>query len=180
MFTYSDLKEAPLVFWSMMARTRQRNVFLEVFLFFRFSRSIWVIKRQWARFGLSFPVVNIIKMISVIKLRLYQGTRSPMIIWLCLWLYSICFGEISQNLHNFWYCLADHLKAEKNSGYKGSILAICNFVFLFSISNLFSRKQGPGRVQICLTVQQILRNSTVENALNLLETSLFSLSQNIR
>ena len=128
MFTYSDLKEAPLVFWSMMARTRQCNVFPEVFLFFRFSRSIWVIKRQWARFGLSFPVVNIIKMISVIKLRLYQGTRSPMITWLCLWLYSICFSEISQNLHNFFKFSSRSFKSRK----KVAVTEVVSLIFAIS------------------------------------------------
>ena len=105
------------------------------FLFFRFSRSIWVIKRQWARFGLSFPVVNIIKMISVIKLRLYQGTRSPMIIWLCLWLYSICFGEISQNLHNFWKLSCRSFKSRKK-------IAVTKVVSsLFAISCFFPLSQ---------------------------------------
>ena len=69
---------------------------------FRFSRSLKSIKRQWARFGLSFAVVNIIKMISVLKLRFCEGRRSPAIIWLCLWSSSICEN-----------CLADHLKTKK-------------------------------------------------------------------
>ena len=34
-------------------------------------------------FGLSFAVVNSIKMIFVIKLRLHEGRRSPVVIWLC-------------------------------------------------------------------------------------------------
>ena len=45
-----------------------------------------------------------------------------MIIWLCLKYFSICFREISQNFHNV---------AEENRGYKGSFLAICNFVFSY-------------------------------------------------
>ena len=67
-------------------------------------------------------------------------------------------------------CPVDHLKAAKNRGYKGSFLAICNFVFSSSISNLvimnFFYQQALGRAQICLTVQQILGNSTEENAIN--------------
>ena len=63
---------------------------------FCFSRSLKAIKRQWARFGLSFAIVNIIKMIFVIKLRLHEGRRLPSIIWICLWFSSICFGEISK------------------------------------------------------------------------------------
>ena len=35
-------------------------------------------------------------------------------------------------------CPPDHLQAEKNRSYKGSFLAIFNFLFSFSISNLFS------------------------------------------
>ena len=53
-------------------------------------------------FGLSFAVVNSIKMIFVIKLRLHEGRCSPVVIWLCPWLSSICFNEISQNCHNLW------------------------------------------------------------------------------
>ena len=126
MFTYSDLKEAPLVFWSMMARTRQRNVFLEVFFIFPLFKVNMSHKK--ARFGLSFPVVNIIKMISVIKLRLHQGTRSPMITWLCLWLYSICFSEISQNLHNFFKFSSRSFKSRK----KVAVTEVVSLIFAIS------------------------------------------------
>ena len=63
------------------------------------------------RFRLSFAVVNIIKMIFIIMLRLQEGRRSPAIVWLCLWISSICFGEISQNFQNK-NNPADHLQAE--------------------------------------------------------------------
>ena len=63
---------------------------------FRFTKSIKPSKGRWTRFGLSFAVVNIIKMI----LMLHEGRRSPVIIWLCL--FTIC--EIFP---------ADHLKSEK-------------------------------------------------------------------
>ena len=33
-------------------------------------------------------------------------------------------------------CPTNHLKAKKNGGYKGNFLAICNFVFSSSLSNL--------------------------------------------
>ena len=82
--------------------TRQRIVFLRKFLCFRFSRSLKVIKRQWARFEPSFAVVDIFKMIFVINLRLHEERRSPAIIWLCLCFSSICLGEISQNFHDLW------------------------------------------------------------------------------
>ena len=61
-------------------------------------------------------------------------------------------------------------KPKRNRGYKGSFLAICNFVFSSSISNLvlrFFHQQALGRAQTCLTVQQILGNSTQGNAINL-------------
>ena len=52
----------------------------------------------------------------------------------------------------------------------GSFLAICCFVFSSSISNwvlwIFFCQQALRRTQICLTVQQILGNSTEENAIN--------------
>ena len=65
-------------------------------LCFRFSWSLRAIRRWWARFGLSFAVANIKKIIFGSKLRLHEGRRLPAIIWLCLWFSSILFGEISQ------------------------------------------------------------------------------------
>ena len=78
--------------------------FSEMFMF-----SIFKVTK---RFRLSFTVVNIIKMIFIIMLRLQEGRRSPAIVWLCLWISSICFGEISQNFHNKNYP-ADHLQADR-------------------------------------------------------------------
>ena len=56
-------------------------------------------------------------------------------------------------------------------GYKGSFLAVCNFVLSFSISNLvlwiFFYQHTLGRAQICLMVQQILGNSICGNVINL-------------
>ena len=58
-------------------------------------------------------------------------------------------------------CPANHLKAKRNRGYKGSFLAICNCVFFlylkFVLMNFFYQ-QALGRAQICLMVQQILGN----------------------
>ena len=87
-------------------------------------------------------------------------TRSSVVIWLCLWFSSTCFGKISQNFHSFENRPADHLKAEKYRGHIGvSFLAICNFVFSSSIFNLvlwiFYYQQALGRVKTCLTVQLI-------------------------
>ena len=65
-------------------------------LCFPFSWSLRAIRRWWARFGLSFAVANIKKIIFGSKLRLHEGRRLPAIIWLCLWFSSILFGEISQ------------------------------------------------------------------------------------
>ena len=66
----------------MLARTPS-YCFCRKVLWFCFSRSLKAIKRPWARFALSFAVVNIIKMIFVMKLRLHEGRCSPMIILLC-------------------------------------------------------------------------------------------------
>ena len=52
--------------------------FSRKFLCSPFSRLL-TSKGRWARFRLSFPVVNIIKRISVIKLRLHERKRSPVI-----------------------------------------------------------------------------------------------------
>ena len=59
-----------------------------------------------------------------------------MIIKLCLWFFSNCFGEISQNFHNLWKLFCRSFKSRKNRGYLSSFPAICNFVFSSSISNL--------------------------------------------
>ena len=73
------------------------NVGTSLFCFFRFSRSLKAIKRAMSKV---FSVINISKEIFVIKLRLHEGRRSPVIIWLCPCSSSICIGEISQNFHN--------------------------------------------------------------------------------
>ena len=49
-------------------------------LWIGFSRSLKAIQRWWARFRLSFVVVNIKKIIFFIKLRLHKGRCSPVII----------------------------------------------------------------------------------------------------
>ena len=60
-----------------------------------------------------------------------------MIIWLCLWFSSIFFREISQNFHSLWKLSCQSFKSrKKNRSYKGCFLAICNFVYASSISNL--------------------------------------------
>ena len=87
-------------------------------LWIGFSRSLKAIERWWARFRLSFVVVNIKKIIFFIKLRLHKGRCSPVIIWLCLWFSSICLVDISQNFHNL------------------SCLSFKSQVFSSSISNL--------------------------------------------
>ena len=66
----------------MLARTPS-YCFCRKVLWFCFSRSLKAIKRRWERFGLSFAIVNIIKMIFVMKLRLHEGRCSLMIILLC-------------------------------------------------------------------------------------------------
>ena len=151
--------------------TRARVLSSRKFLCLGFSRSLKATKRWWARFGLSFAVVNINKMIFVIKLKLHEGRRSQVIIWFCLLFSSICFGEISQNFHNLGNLSCQSFKSRKNRGYKGNFLAFCNVVFSSSISNLvflnFFTHQSSGRAQICLTVQHILGNSTEGNATNL-------------
>ena len=61
-------------------RAHQGNVSLVTFqVLFFISRSLKAIKR----FGLSFAVVNIIKMIFVTRLRLHEGRCLPVLIWLC-------------------------------------------------------------------------------------------------
>ena len=100
-------------------------------MWFLFSNSLDIIKWRRARFGLSFAVVTIIKIVFVIKLRLYAA-----IIWLSLWYSSICLAEISQNFQNLWNMSCRSFKSPKSRGYKGSFSAIFNFVFSSFFTNL--------------------------------------------
>ena len=63
---------------------RASAMFFEKNFCFCFSRSLKAIRRGSARFGLSFTVVNIIKMIFVTKPGLHEWRPPPVIIWLCL------------------------------------------------------------------------------------------------
>ena len=141
-------------------------------LCFRFSRSLKAIRRQWVRFGLSFTGVNIIKMIFVFKLRLHEGRRSPAIIWLCLWFSSICFGEISQNFHSFVKIFLLIIYEPKKIGVTKVVSSLFAILCFLSLSQIwpydFSYQQALGRPQICLTVQQMLGNSTQRNVINLI------------
>ena len=128
---------------------------------FRFTKSIKPSKGRWTRFGLSFAVVNIIKMI----LMFHEGRRSPVIIWLCLWFPSICFYEISQNFHNLWNFSSGSFKIRKKSGYRFKILCFLRLSQICSYDFFFNQQVLQG-AQICLTVQQILGNSTEGNTIN--------------
>ena len=75
-------------------RTRARMMFLQMIFMFSLFKVTKNIKRQWERFRTSFAVVNMIKTIFVIKLRLHEGRRSSTIILLLF--SSICFGEMSK------------------------------------------------------------------------------------
>ena len=75
-------------------------------------------------------------MIFVINLRLYEGWRSPVLIWLCLWFFSICFGEISQNFHNYLQRLSCRTFKSLNKGVTkavSSLFAILCFLRLSQI-----------------------------------------------
>ena len=99
-------------------------------LCFRFSWSLRAIRRWWARFGLSFAVANIKKIIFGIKLRLHQGRRLPAIIWLCLWFSSIFFGEISQNFHILWKLSCRSFKNRKK-GFQRHFTCFLQFCVFF-------------------------------------------------
>ena len=60
-------------------------------------------------------------MIFVVKLRLQEGRRSPVIIWLCPWFSSICFGEISQNFHNLGDLSCRSFKSRKKIGVANAV-----------------------------------------------------------
>ena len=115
---------------------------------------------QQARFGLSVFVVNIIKVIFDIKPRLHEGRRSPAInLALPLIFFNLRRWNLSK-LSLFVKLPCRLFKTWKNRGYQGSFLAICNFVFSSSISNLvfwfLLSTCSEGRAQICSTLQQIL------------------------
>ena len=118
-------------------------------------------------------LVNIIKVTFVIKRRLHEGRRSPAIIWLHLWFSPICLCEISKNFLSLWKLSCPSLKSRKKIGVTktvSSLFAICVFFLYlkFELMDFFNQRvQAPGRTQICLTVQQILGNSTEGKAINL-------------
>ena len=120
-------------------------------LCFRFSWSLRAIRRWWARFGLSFAVANIKKIIFGIKLRLHEGRRLPAIIWLCLWFSSIFFGEISQNFHILWKLSCRSFKNRKK-GFQRHFTCFLQFcVFFlnlkFGLMNFFYQ-QALGRTNM--------------------------------
>ena len=110
-------------------------------------------------------------MIFVINLRLHEGWRSPVLIWLCLWFFSI---SSVKSLKIFTIickvCLAEHLKAYTKGlqrQFPQNLQFCVFFVYLKSgLMNIFYQ-QAPGRTQKCLTVQEISGNSTGGNVINL-------------
>ena len=95
------------------------------------------VKRRWARFGLSFAVGNISKIAFAIRLRLHKKREThPVIIRPGLWFSSFCFREIPRDFQNLINFSCRSFKSRKSKGYQGGFLAICNFVFSSSISNL--------------------------------------------
>ena len=131
------------------------------------------IKRQWARLGLLLAVANIKKMIFVISSSLHEGRHSPAIIWLCLWFFSIFFGEISQKFHNLWKLSCWSIKSRKKIGVTNAvsllftILCFLRQSWIWSYEFFFYWWQALGRKQICLTAQQILENFTEGKEINL-------------
>ena len=57
---------------------------------------------QWTRFRKSFSVVNIIKMVFVIKLRLHEGKASDNLALPLILIFFNLLSWISQNCHNLW------------------------------------------------------------------------------
>ena len=79
-------------------------------------------------------------MIFVTELRFHEGRRSPVIIWLCLWFSSICFNEISQNVHNLWNLSCRSFKSRKGlHGQFARYLQFCVFFLYlkFGLMNFF-------------------------------------------
>ena len=132
--------------------------------------SLKAIKRQLARIGLLLAAVYIKKIIFIIKLRFHKGRHLLVIIWLCLWFSSIFFGEISQNFHKLWKLSWQSFKSWKKIGCEKKFscyLEFCVFFLYLKFGPMnFFYWQALGRTQICLTVQQILGNSTVGNVIN--------------
>ena len=146
--------------------------FSKKILCFRFSSSLKAIKRRWARFEISFTVVNINKMIFILKLRFYERRLSSEIINLALPLIflSLLQWNLSKCSQFVKFVLPIIFESQKDKGCRGSFLAICNFVFCSSISNLVlwiflstgtkkgTKFNGPAN---------FLGNSTKWNAINL-------------
>ena len=149
----------------MLARTPS-YCFCRKVLWFCFSRSLKAIKRPWARFALPFAVVNIIKMIFVMKLRLHEGRCSPMIILLC----NLLRWNLSKCSQFVKFVLPIIKKLEKRDVTKAVSLLFAILCYL-SLSQIWSYEffyqHTLGRAQMCLMVQQILGNSICGNVINL-------------
>ena len=83
-----------------------------------------------------FAVVNIIKMIFVVKLRLQEGRRSPVIIW--LWFSSICFSEISQKFSQFGKFVLPIIWKPKNIGVTEAVSSLFAILWCLPPSPIWS------------------------------------------
>ena len=123
-------------------------------LCFRFTRSLKAIKRRWARFGLPFPVVIINKMILALRREALASDNLalPFIFFSLPWRSLSKFSQFVKFVKPIFQ------KPKKGRGYKGGFLAIGNFVFSSSISNLvlwFFLSTGTRKGTNMLTIQQI-------------------------
>ena len=118
-------------------RAGQVNVFSRQFFCFRFSRSLKAIKRRWPRFGLSFAVVNINKMIFVVKPSYRWWAPSEALARDNLALSSILFNLLRWNLSKFSLVKIFVLPIIWNRKKIGVTKAVSSlFVFSSFISNL--------------------------------------------
>ena len=165
----------------MLART-PAYCFSRNFSCFRFSSSLKAIKRSMSKVRTIVCCVNIIKMIFVTELRFHEGRRSPVIIWLCLWFSSICFNEISQNVHNLWNLSCRSFKSRKGlHGQFARYLQFCVFFLYlkFGLMNFFCLLTDTRKGTHMFNSPANLRKSTKRNTINLARRSLFSLFHNI-
>ena len=115
---------------------RASVMFFQKILMFCFSRSLYAIKRRWARFRLPFVVVNINKMIFVIKAPQREALASDNLALPSIF-FNYC-GEISQNFHSLWNLSCRSFKSWKKIGVTKEVSSLFAILCFLPPSQIWS------------------------------------------
>ena len=146
------------------------HCFSRKFLCSHFSRLL-TSKGRWARFRLSFAVVNIIKKISVIKLRLHERKRSPVIT--IVWSYRAAMFVLHVDILKARAMFAPRSRAVEKL-YEASLTS----EYCFSLHHSFTRRKRTFFFSIIWTHVQWTMPSTFTHFLVTRKFVLWNLAQN--